>query len=177
MQYEMMDLYLTVNAGNEQDDDMHVYLLESGIGYFNLCFKTSLKVNYNYKAQGSGDGEVENLLAALAIERTISSKKPRIATFHFTPEMKVLTTRCVGNSQGLKCPKEHGPICYCPPQRMFRSQFFGSNIYAIFAVEENVKCFVCAKEMKLGQLQQHFQKSCTIFNPVPASANLNAPLD
>lgn len=174
MQYEMMDLYLTINAGNEQDDDMHVYLLEYGIGYFNQCFKTSLKVNYNYKAQGSGDGEVENLLAALAIERQISSKKPRIATFHFTPEMKILTIRRVGSSQGLKCPKEHGIPCYCPPQRMFRSQFFGSNIYAIFAIEENVKCFVCDKQMKLGQLQQHFQKDCTIFNPVPASANLYA---
>lgn len=147
---------------------MHVYLLEAANNYFNHAFKTDLKVNYNYKAQeSSGDAaEIGKILDALATERTISSKKALMPAFKMTPIMKVLTNRHHGNSRKLKCPEEHGPICHsCPAQLAFRARFYGSNIYAIFAVEETVKCFLCDKEIELGTLNVHFQNDCKIFNP------------
>lgn len=155
---------LTVNS-EENNDDLHVYLLEAAFSYFNQCFKTSLRVNYNYKGHDSGDSEVEKILNAVALERKITSKKVSMAIFKFTPDMKVLTKRHLGNSRELKCPPEHGAICYCGPQRMFRHRFFGSNIYAIFAVKEKVKCFLCDEEIEAATLHAHFQNDCYIFNP------------
>lgn len=166
----MIDLYLSVSS-DDKDENLHVYLLEAANNYFNNCFKTNLKVNFNYKAQESDNAEVKRILDALAIERKISLKKPRVAVFQITPIMKVLTTRRIGSSRDLMCPKEHGIPCYCPPQRKFRTRFYGSNIYALFAVEKKVKCFVCDSEMDTGNLQDHFQKNCVVFNPTPVCAN------
>lgn len=68
----MVDLWLSINMV-ENDDDMHVYLLEAAISYFNNYYKTNLRVNYNYKDHDSGDGEVNRILNAVALERSVSS--------------------------------------------------------------------------------------------------------
>lgn len=172
LQYEAIDLYLSLNA-EENDDDMHVYLLEAAISYLNQHFKTNLRVNYNYRAQECLDdaAEIEKVLDRTARERTVSSQKASMAAFKMAPIMKVLTHRHHGNSRELKCPKEHGPICYCPPQLVFRARFFGSNIYAIFTVPEKVKCFLCDKEIEAGTFGAHFEKHCQIFNPSLMSVN------
>lgn len=151
---------------------MHVYLLEAAISYFNKGFKTNLKVNYNYNYKPHDDAaEIDKIMGVLAVERGISSKKASMPTFKMPPTMKVLTNRQHGNSQKLKCPKEHGLTCFRPP---FRARFFGSNIYAIFTVKEKVKCFVCDKEIDFGTLDAHFQNNCRVFNPAPVSANMFA---
>lgn len=174
-QYEAIDLYLSINA-KETNDDMHVYLLEAAFVYFNERFKTNLKVNYNYKAQECSDdaAEIDKILSKLAIERTTSSKKAAMSNFKIRSIMKVLNNRHHGNSGKLKCPKEHGPICYCPPQLEFRARFFGSNIYAIFATEEKVKCILCNEEIGSGPLNTHFQNNCEIFNPTSMAVNPHA---
>lgn len=151
---------------------MHVFLLEAAFSYLNETFKSNLKVNYNYRAQQLADEvtEVDAILRALAVERTITSTK----TSHFRklPAMKVLTTRRTGNSRELKCPPEHGIVCYCGSQMEFRRRFFGANIYAIFAIEEQVKCLACNEEFDRStfELRDHFQNVCETFNPKPMSA-------
>lgn len=169
----MIDLYLSAIT-DEKDDNMHVYLLESGFSYLNKAFETNLKVNYNYKSEefAGEDVEADEILHTLALERTISSKKA--SPFRKIPYMKVLTNRRTGTSRQLKCPEEHGPICHCGPQMKFRSRFFGLNIYAIFVIEEQAKCLVCNKELKRAtlQLRNHFQNDCETFNPKPMRAEV-----
>lgn len=159
----MLDLWLS--SGSEgMNDDMHVYLLEAAIKYFNSRFGTNLKVNYNYQQHDLRDADVERILDVIAVERKISSKKASMACF------KVINKRHLGSIRELKCPPEHGLVCHCPPQRMFRDRFYGANIYAIFAVEDKVKCFLCDKERDCGNLNAHFQNEC-IFNPRPIVLN------
>lgn len=160
----MTDLLLSVNS-DENDDDIHVFLLEAAFSYFNNKFKTNLRVNYNYKDNDSSDGEVEKILNSVARERKISSKKASYVHFRKPPVMKVLTKKHFGRSQGVKCPPEHGVICYCPSQLKFRERFQGSNIYAIYTIEKEVKCFLCDEKVDGAKLQAHFQKECYIFNP------------
>lgn len=148
---------------------MHVYMLEAAIKNFNERFKTTLKLNFNYKQQESSTdaAEIGKILSELAIARTTSSKKAAMSNFKLRPTMKVLTYRRRGTSRALKCPKEHGPICHaCPAQIEFRVQFYGANIYAIFLTEEEVKCLLCGEKIETGNLATHFQNDCEIFNPV-----------
>lgn len=177
-QYEATDLFLSVN-GKGMDDNMHMYMVEAAIKNFNERFKTSLKVNYNYKQhESSADAaEIDKILSELGIERTTSSKKAAMSNFKLRPTMKVLTTRRRGSSRALQCPKEHGPICHaCPAQREFRVQFFGSNIYAIFLSVDvkELKCLLCVEKIESGNLTTHFQNDCEIFNPL-SSEDPHAP--
>lgn len=160
----MTDLLLSVNA-EEKNDDLHVCMFEYAINYFNNHFGTNLRINFNYKGQNSGDAEVQQILDVVAGQRRMSCKKATMEGFKAEPVMRILTRRLTGNSRGIKCT--HGAIWYCESQMIFRQRFYGSNIYAIFAVEDPVKCFLCEQEMKKGTLNAHFENDCGIFNPAP----------
>lgn len=54
------------------------------------------------------------------------------------------------------------------------TDIFGSNICAMFEVDEKVRCFLCDKEVVLSTFHDHFEKDCRIFNPKPVFANMHA---
>lgn len=162
----MVDLYLSLNA-DDKDGNMHVYLLEAAFHYFNERFRTKLKVNYNYKAEECVDETVEvvSILRAIAEKKKLLAQKATYAVFTNEPALMLLTRRRKGNSSQLKCPKEHGMICYCGPQLKFRKRFFGSNIYAIFAIEEKVECFICGMTVDAAIMLTHLGKHCNPIHP------------
>lgn len=172
----MLDLYLSVNTSvlpiEKKNDGLHSYLLECAFRYLNERFGTDLKINQNYD-QNTNDADVKEILNSLATQRKISEKKALIDGFKALPTMKIMNKKLSINRKNIKCQNNCNLMCHCGPQTHFRQRFYGANIYAIFHINEEVKCILCEKEMKPDEMNAHLDNDCFIFKSL-VDPNVNA---
>lgn len=151
LQSEMVDLFLRLQNHRE---------------YLNKSYGTELRVNRNYSQDGSDDEEVGAFVRNLGMERKISSKMPSMSSDKMEPEMKMLTTKCLGNGGRFKCSLDHIANCGCETKKMFQDRFAGTNIKAGFDYDaKHVECFLCREEFETERLHVHYETECKVFHP------------